>query len=199
MNKIKKESNKKRSSSLIQKLKSRSTKNKIFYPQEEYEQLNHECQALIHEAETSLDTQFYIGKCLIDGKGNFPQNTAIGINYLENAISKGSIDAVLYYSKMLIEGEIIPRDTLKAKKYLKKYLKQNNASIFLLYGKIKKMSKKYTSALKYFEKASKGGNAQGMYEFGKMLLKGKGTNKNEKKAKKYFEMAKKNGFLKSTK
>ena len=51
----------------------------------------------------------------------------------------------------------------------------------------------------FFMIASKVGNGEGQYEYGKLLYKGKGCNENKNEAKSLFEMAKRNGFQKSDK
>ena len=76
----------------------------------------------------------------------------------------------------------MPQDLVQAKKLLKKHTKSGNGDVFLLLGKISKKEGNYSKAKKYFEKASKVGNVESMYEIGKMLYIGVGCTKNVKEA-----------------
>lgn len=177
------------------------TKNKeqLIYPLYEYKDLAQNCQILIQEAQDDAEKHFQVGKNLFEGLNNFPIKTEIGIKYFEQSIKNGCIDSVIYYSGQLIDAKIIPQDLDKAKKILKKHLRSNNPDILLLYGKIMKKEKKYSKAMKYFDIASKSGCVETMYEYGKLLYKGRGCSKNEKEARKYFQMALKNEFTKCEK
>ncbi|KAK8845724.1 hypothetical protein M9Y10_020642 [Tritrichomonas musculus] len=189
-----KEQKTKRFSGFLKKSKS---KEKSIYPSNELILLDKKCQILVQEANKDAEKQFQVGQNLIEGKNDFPNNTEIGIKYLEKSTKGGCIDAVSYYCKMLIKGNVIPKDHPKAKKILKKYLKGKNGTILFLYGKIKKKEGDMMKAMKYLDKASKLGNGQAMYEIGKIFFKGINCQKDEKKAQQYFEMAKNNGFDKS--
>lgn len=122
-----------------------------------------------------------------------------GKKYLESSISRGCTDAVNYYCCLLIKGEIIDQNILLAKIFLKRFLKKNDATVFYLYGKIMKKEGKYRESITYFKKSSKLGNAEAMYELGKLFLFGKGIAQDENQAMKYFIMSKKKGYQKSDK
>lgn len=66
-----------------------------------------------------------------------------------------------------------------------------------MYGKILNSENNSSEARKYFEKASKAGNADAQFEYGKIVLGGKGVKHNTKEAASYFEMSKLNGGNKS--
>lgn len=122
-----------------------------------------------------------------------------GVNYLENAIKKGCIEAVNYYCLLLIKGKILNKDLSKAKSILKKYLNKNDPTTFLLFGKIMKKEENFKEAIRYFKKSSKLGNSEAMYELGKLYIKGDKVPIDENQAMKYFSLSKKKGFTKSDK
>lgn len=141
---------------------------------------------------------------MIERNENFPQNTEIGLSYLEHSIKSGSFEAAIYDSRLLIKSDMIPQDFEKAHKILKETIRNllntSNGSILFLEGKIKKKEGNHSKYFKYFEKSSKLSNRESMYEIVKMYLKGVGCQKDEEKAKYYFEMAKKKkGITKSDK
>ncbi|KAK8892813.1 hypothetical protein M9Y10_030061 [Tritrichomonas musculus] len=172
---------------------------KPLYQAQDFDQLDQSCQQLIENAEDDADCQFKVGQYLMEGKNGFAQNTQLSVSYLKQSSKNGSLNAAVYYSRVLIKGEVIPQDLVQAKKLLKKHSNSENGDVLLLLGKIRKKEGNLSKAKKYFEKASKVGNAESMYEIGKMLYKGVGCTKNVKEATKLFNMAKKSGFDKSDK
>ena len=90
--------------------------------------------------------------------------------YLKSSIKYECIESVLYYSQMLIDGPIVHWDTENAKKLLKKNLKHKDSRIYFLYGKILNSENNSSEARKYFEKASKAGNADAQFEYGKIEI-----------------------------
>lgn len=177
----------------------KKSKPKMIYPSQEFHNLKISNQKLVEDSIGDPEKEFIIGQNLIEGKDDFPQKTEIGLQYLEHSVKGGSIDGTIYYCRLLIKGDVIPPDIEKASKLIKKLKKSNNGSVLVIQGKIKKKKNEHTKAIKYFQKSSKLGNAEGMYEYGKMLNKGLGCSVNKKEAKRYFEMAKKNGFDKCEK
>ena len=174
-------------------------KQEKLFPIKEYNELNDSCQKIVDEAENDHEKQFLVGTYLIEEKNEFPRNTEIGIKYLEKSISKGCFDCAVYYSQILIDGKLVPKDFLKAKKYLSKCLNKDDGRVFLLYGKILKKEKKFSEARNYFQKGSKKGNSESMYYYAKMLILGEGGNKNEDEAINLLNLSKNNGFNKSQK
>ncbi|KAK8892762.1 hypothetical protein M9Y10_030003 [Tritrichomonas musculus] len=166
-------------------------KPKINYPKMWKNLLNKRCQFLLQQAENDPFAQFEVGSYIIEGKENFPKSTEVGIMLLQKSIQEGCIDAAIYYSRMLIEGNIISRDLSEASKILKKYSSDSNSTVILLYGMIKKKSKDYQKAHYYIKESAKLGNSEAMFEYGKLLYRGKGCDQDIKEAMKHFELAKK--------
>ena len=73
---------------------------------------------------------------------------------------------------------------------MNKYIKKEDVRYLYLSGLILKNSLLYNRAKGTFEK----GDAHCMFEYGKMLLRGKGFEKNAEKAMEYFELAKSKGI-----
>lgn len=170
------------------------TKEKLF-PGDKYNKLSEDCQRLVCEAENDPEKQYHIGTLLIEGKDGFPMNVNLAVKYFERSIAGGNIDSALYLSEMLFEGEIIPQDLNKAKKYLSAHLKDDRT--FLLYGKILMKINKKKEARQYFQKGAEKGDPESMYLYGQMLFTGDYGEKDIEKAKHYFEVSKDQGFIKS--
>ena len=143
----------------------KKSKNKVLYPSNEFKNLGAIQQQIVEESSGDPEKEFKIGKNLIEGIEDFPQNSQIGILYLEQSTKEGSIEAAIYYSELLIKGEVIPQDIPKAEKILKKYKKENSGPVLLLLGKIKLQQNDYSKASTLFSKSAKAGNAEGMYEY----------------------------------
>lgn len=97
---------------------------------------------------------------------------------------------------MPIKGDAIERDIDLDKKYLKPLLSEKDDSIYLLYGYAMIKKPNYKVARKCFLLAIEKGNAESMYQYGKMLYKGEGIDRDEKAAIEYFEKAKLKGYQK---
>ena len=152
----------------------------------------------IHQiANLDPQTQFIIGKNLIEGTNNYQKDIMLGIKYLEESIKNDNFDSLIYYCQILIDGTIISKNIQKAKLYLKNKLNDNNDSIMLLYGKILIHEKQLKEAKEIIFQCTKKGNIEAMYEYGKILFFGRGCEKNEKKAMEYFHISKVRGFEKS--
>ena len=171
----------------------------IVFPSKQLKQLPEECRKLVEEANEDAEKQFEVGQFLIEGTNNFKMNTELGIRYIEKSAKSGNIESSIYLARLLIENEIIPQDLERAKSVLENYLDSEDSLVFFLYGKIFRKMKDYVNARCYFEKSAKMGNAEVMYEYGKLCNKGLGCEKNEKEGLKFFKMAKKNGFNKCDK
>ena len=186
------------SQSLNSKDKSKSRRRSLFRKTKSKSVLidlpDNECNEIIRDSEGDPQKQFLVGKYFIEGSNNFPQNTENGIKFLEKSIKSECIEAIIYYSNMLIKGDIVPKDLSKAKKILKKQLKKNDASVLYLYGKIEKKERNFQKAAKYFEKATKRGSTEAMHSYAKLCFNGKGCPQSYKNAQYYFDMAKKNGL-----
>ena len=141
----------------------KKSKSKILFPIQEFNNLNETNKKLVEDSAGDINEEFKIGQLLIEWKENFSQNVEVGLLYIEHSAKNGSQDAAIYYSRLLIDGEVIPRDLEKAEKLLNKFKKGNKGTVFLLKGQIKKIQNNHSKAIKNFEKAAKYGNAEGMY------------------------------------
>ena len=144
------------------------------------------------EIDDDPQEQFVMGRNLIERTSDLPKNIEKGISCLMKSIDKKCFDAIIYYSKMLIKGNIIPKDIERAKSYLKGNLNDSNA--MLLYGQILKKEKKYSEAINMFDLSAKKGNKKAIYKYGKMIFKGEGCEANYKEAIKYFTQINSKGF-----
>lgn len=97
------------------------SKSKMIYPLKDFIHLNYECQELVQEAEENPEKMFFISQCLLEGINGFPQNTQLAITYLKNSVDGGFIEAVTFYSNMLIKGNMVPQDLQQAMILLEKY------------------------------------------------------------------------------
>lgn len=161
-----------------------------------FESLSGPSQKMILEAETNPMKQFIVGQKFIEGVDQFPQNTQVGIKYLTKSISNGIPEAVIYYSRMIIEGELIPSDTKYARELLSKLPLQGDPDVLVLTGKIEHKEGNFELAKNYFIQATKQGNGESMYLYASMLVKGEGVEVNHDEALRYFTMAIKNGYNK---
>lgn len=152
---------------------------------------------LIDEAENDPIKQCIVGQFLVEGIEGFPQETDLGIQYLDKSIEAGCTQACNYYCNLLIRGQFVDYNLELAEKYLEKQSKSHNGTVFLLYGRVMRKFEKFDIAQKYFKKGANLGNNEAMYEYGKMMNRGEGCEKNEKEAKVYFDLAKKNGNYKA--
>ena len=109
------------------------------------------------------------------------------------------IESAVYYCELFIKGAIVPRNLTKSKKIIEIYVKEKDKSQYLLLlGKINKKERKYEDAIHCFKESILLENAESMYEYGRILYKGKKSlfiNKQE--AVKYFEKAIEKGCSKA--
>lgn len=141
-----------------------------FFPKDQFDLLDEKSRNLVNEANNNPNQQFLLGKYLIEGEYGFRRNIEIAIKYLNYSIDESCIESAVYYSNMLIKGDIILQDIKKALSILSKFLSTNDPNILFLYAKIMKKQKKYQVAKEYFIKSAKEGNNQSMFEYAKMLL-----------------------------
>ena len=60
-------------------------------------------------------------------------------------------------------------------------MENDKSTCLYLFGKLYKKENKYEQALKYFEESIRYGSIESIYEYGKMLIKGKGCISDEEK------------------
>ena len=75
-----------------------------------FDNLSGQYKELIKETESNGSKQFIVAKNLIEGIEPFQQNTQLGIKYLTKSIESDINEAKFYYSRMLIDGNLIPED-----------------------------------------------------------------------------------------
>lgn len=167
------------------------------YPISELTKLSEECRSLVEDSENDPCIQYQVGRSLIEGTNGFPRRSDIGMKYINQSKEYQCIEAIVYYCSLLIDGVVIPKDVVEAKKILKKYIKGKNSDALLLYAKVLIDENDYSNGIKYLIKASKEANNQAMFELAKIFILGLGGNKDFSKAIEYFEMAKNNGNEKS--
>lgn len=176
------------------------------YPLDKYFKLSQTCQEIVKRATKDPLLQYKIGIRSIEGADDFPQNYEIGINYLKNAINHKCKSAALYLSKFLISKGPF-QDVAQAESYLSDCIYKNgdeyltdadrisedDPRVNYMYGKIRKMEENFDEAEKYFEKAAKSGNNEGMFEYGKIIYP-----RDPDKAIEFFEISSNDeGFEKS--
>lgn len=154
-------------------------------------------QKLLEEARSKPEKQFEIGQFLIEGMNDFPENINAGFQYIEQSVNNNYIEAIIYYIRELIKGKIIHQDFTKANEYLSKIHRSDKEVILLLKGLISHKMNKFKKSIQYFEKGTKIGSKECIYQYAKMLFLGEGIKKNTKQAIKYFELSKNKGFKKS--
>ena len=90
----------------IKKSKNKQKKHlNYFYPSDKYTDLPEECQQRVINAVKDPQKQYELGISLIEGNDGFPVDRDIGMNYLKSSIHKNCDDAILYYSKLLLEQQ----------------------------------------------------------------------------------------------
>ena len=171
---------------------------KSLFQFKDYCKLDEDCQKILDDVEDDPEKQFKVGVSLIEGHEHFPQNTQIGLKYLNKSIKNGYLESIVYYCKMLIKGQIIPQDLLKASKLIRTKLnnEQRGIASYLL-GIIEKVKQNYEDAKNYFIESIEHGNDESMYEYGKMLYKGLGVPIDKEKAIEYYKKSIEKGNLKS--
>ena len=173
-----------------------STKFFVF-PLSDFEKLNVKCEEIVNDAQYDIEKQFIVGKRLLEGNGDFQQNVSVGLKYIKHSMSKNCLQSIIYYSRMLIKGNIIKKDLEKAKKIIHSISKTKDNQIFVLNGKIAKKEKNFKEARYHFLNGLKNKDDESIYKYAKMLFLGEGGKKNEKEAFKYFNELNRRGYSKS--
>lgn len=182
------------SSKIIKKV---NLKKKRILPDEQYSKLSKSCKEMVDKAIDDPALQYEVGLNLTKGANGFEKDITTAIEYLQNSIKGGNIDAVILYNRMLIIGKKIAPDLEQAQKNLKNYEDLNNPEIIFLNAMIEKKNEKIGKAVRLLKRAIKGKCGEAMFEYGKMLYIGEDVEEDKKKAMELFERAKKNGCSKS--
>lgn len=157
----------------------------LFYPLVEYYKLSKACQKIVDESQTDPSKLLFVGKSLIEGTNEFPKNIKLGIQCIEESIKQNNIEAILYYSSILMKGDIIKCDLQKSNEYLSKIDPNQDSRVYVLKGKISYKMSKFKESVHYFEEGSKSGDKESMYQYAKMLFIGEGIKKNVSESIKY--------------
>ena len=164
----------------------------------EINSLSEACKKLVEEAENDPKKQFEVAVSLIEAKNDFQTNIALGKEYLKKSLKSKYPESIIFYIRNLIKGKIIQQDLHKAKRILRENQQIDEKNKIVLKALIYKANKKYSKAVKYFEKGIKLNDLESMYEYGKLLFIGQGIKKNDNKAFEYFNLSSKKGFQKSS-
>ncbi|KAK8893005.1 hypothetical protein M9Y10_030261 [Tritrichomonas musculus] len=152
----------------------------MIYPLEEFDKLSKNNQNLVEISEKDSEKSFLVGRFLIEGKNGFPHNIKLGPKYIEHSVHEKCVEAIFYYTELLIKGKIIPEDLAKANKYLtqaSQLLNTKDSRQFLLRGLMSYKKNKMKEAVKFYSEGIKLGDAVCMYE---------GTEKNDKESINHF-------------
>lgn len=166
------------------------------FPQIQFDELSEANQSLVLEAENDGNKQFEVAKYLISGENGFPHNINLGIRYVIKSIKHKCIDAKFFYLRQLIKGGLIPQDLQYANDQIFHITKNQDTRLLLLKGIINRKMNRYSEAAYYLSEGIHMGDSECMYQYGKMLFIGEGIKKDQKEAKKYFELSKEKGFKK---
>ena len=172
-------------------------KTQIPFYSPDFDDLNEENQNLVNRTTSDKENQFIVGKNLIEGLHDFSQNISVGMKYLMKSVSNRCINAICYYIRILIKGELVLQDLEKADEYLQNIKKDIGGLYYYFLGKILYKKSQYKNAKKSFDKGASKKNLECMYESGKMLFLGEGVSRNIKKALALIETSKKKNFEKS--
>lgn len=114
---------------------------------------------------------------------------------MKKSIENRCKDAIIYYFKLLLKGQIIPQNLNKAQKFIRKIFKNEDDDLyFLLYGKLLKKEKLFEDAQAVIEKSLKSDKSEILYEYGKLLHR-KDSNSDKENSEYYFKKAIEKGYL----
>ena len=71
-------------------------KQNYLYPKDLFSLLDMKNRKIVIQSRRDPEKGFFVGKYLIEGINNFPQNTELGIKFLEDSMEKGSSDSLFY-------------------------------------------------------------------------------------------------------
>lgn len=118
------------------KITERTDINVTTCPLSNFEKLNESYQILVHEAKQEIEKKFELGKSLIEGTNGFPKDIELGLTYVKQCNEQKYIDSIIYYTHMLIKGEIIPQDIEQPNECLSIVGTTSDRQVLLLKGKI---------------------------------------------------------------
>lgn len=108
----------------------RVTSSLYFFPAQQFEKLSKSCQKKVTKADKGdEDMMFIVGQSLLDGTNGFPQDTELGLKYLEESVEQVNDEAAELYSQ-LFEGKIIEKDVEKATEPSNYWSSQHHRMLF---------------------------------------------------------------------
>ncbi|KAK8866297.1 hypothetical protein M9Y10_009257 [Tritrichomonas musculus] len=175
-----------------------------FFPYEMYVQLKEkESIDLVREAKDDPIKLFQLAKCLIEGGLNFPRNVQLGLKFMKKLINKidenlRCKEALLYYIRMLIKGEVVPFNEKRVRKLLDKYLLDDKASYFFFHGKLNQKIGNYEKSKDFFMKSIQEKSLESAYECCKMTFKGQACEKSDADAVNLLKVLISKNFIRAT-
>ena len=133
------------------------------YPDNDFNKLDDMNQKLVRSADNDDPESCYnLGKNLIEGQYGFPVMLNLGENYLLKAVKKDHVEALIYYSQVLQDGNKIPKNEKKAKKYLERAAKKGSSIAHVRLGQFYLDSNESKKAVKELKKGVKQNNSEAM-------------------------------------
>ena len=152
----------------------------LFFPYEMFIQLKQsESINLVFEARSDPEKLFRLAQCVIEGESDFPRNVQLGIKYLRQLINISNKEAVIYYIRILLKGDIVPFNENHLNKLLEKFLIDDKSIYYFFQGKLNKKKKNYEQAESFFISSIAEKNFESIYEYCKMYFKRQTSCQNE--------------------
>lgn len=133
----------------------------------------------------NTDSLFYISNAYLKGKG-VPKNSKKGISALEQAADKGSARAGIALAKCFNEGDIVEKDTLRAKEILQSI---NDPIAQFELAEILNQEGESEKATEYYLRAAEKGNVYAQYAVAIAYATGRGILRDLGEGKKWLRMA----------
>lgn len=165
------------------------------YPDNDFNKLDNMNQKLVRSADNDDPESCYnLGKNLIEGQYGFPVMLNLGENYLLKAVKKDHVEALIYYAQVLQDGDKIPRNEKKAKKYLERAAKKGSSIARVRLGQFYLDSNEPKKAVKELKKGVKQNNSEAMICLSQLYQDGVGVKQNNEEALKLLKRASNTGY-----
>ncbi|MDR7306767.1 tetratricopeptide repeat protein [Rhodoferax saidenbachensis] len=145
----------------------------------------------------SASSDALITRGLVAWKKGKPQDFAEAYRLFQEAAKTNNADAQFHLGIMHMEGQSVPPSDKEAALWFKRAADQGHTNAQFNLAQILNDSRppSYTEALRWFSEAAKGGHAVAAYNTGLFYYKGKGTQKDAKKAADYYQLAIDRGYV----
>lgn len=165
------------------------------YPESDFARLNEQNQKLVKSAdEGDPESCYNLGKSLIEGEYGFPIMLNLGENYLLKAVKQDHVEALIYYSQVLQDGDKIPRNEKKAKKHLERAVKKGSSIAHVRLGQLYLDTNETKKGVKELQKGVKQNNSEAMMLLSKLYQEGTGVKQNKDEALNLLKKASDNGY-----